>query len=261
MRLLKKTAIWVIVLIYMIIVFGFMSNRYNGQLCNSIEINIYDSVNTGFLSKEDIIELLESKGIQYLGIQLSEINLDLLEEKVKENQIVEVCESYLGINGTLNLDIIQRKPFIRIIDQKGLGYYFDQKGNVISLSPRFTPHVLVVNGHINTPFTVGKAVNIFNIDESRGQKQLKDIFILSKYIAGHELWKSQFVQIYVNKSGEFELIPRVGPHIILLGNIENFEQKLDKLETFYEDGLNTIGWNQYLTINLKYRDQVVCTKI
>jgi cell division protein FtsQ len=32
------------------------------------------------------------------------------------------------------------------------------------------------------------------------------------------------------------------------------------LMTFYKEGLNKVGWNAYLTINLKYKNQIVCTK-
>ena len=30
---------------------------------------------------------------------------------------------------------------------------------------------------------------------------------------------------------------------------------------FYQNGLNKVGWNIYSTINLEYKNQVVCTKI
>ena len=84
---------------------------------------------------------------------------------------------------------------------------------------------------------------------------------MSSFIAGHELWSAQIVQIYVNNQGEYELIPRIGPHIIILGDLEDYRAKFEKLELFYKDGLNHVGWNQYLKINLKYKDQIVCTKI
>ena len=36
---------------------------------------------------------------------------------------------------------------------------------------------------------------------------------------------------------------------------------IKKLKTFYTEGLNkTDGWNKYSTINIKYKNQVVCTK-
>ncbi|MBA7517660.1 hypothetical protein ES705_09714 [subsurface metagenome] len=261
MKAIKKIAIWVLTGLYILLVFGFVSNRYKNQLCNSIQIYIEDSLNTGFLNQEDVINILESRGLNYLGKPLSEINLAKLENEILTNQIVKDCRTYTGTDGILYIDIAQREPFVRIIDKYRNGYYIDLEGYILSLSPRFTPHVLVVNGHIQTPFNIGKTVNVNNLGEGNQEQMIKEIYTLTLYINQHDLWNSQFVQVYVNQSGEYELIPRIGPHLIILGKVDDYIEKLDKLEIFYKEGLNTIGWNQYVKINLKYKDQVVCTKI
>ena len=59
---------------------------------------------------------------------------------------------------------------------------------------------------------------------------------------------------------EIELVPRVGNHTILLGDITNYQEKLRKLYLFYEKGVNQVGWNDYKEINLKFRNQIVCVK-
>jgi cell division protein FtsQ len=64
----------------------------------------------------------------------------------------------------------------------------------------------------------------------------------------------------VNKNTEFELVPKVGRHIIVFGDIDNMEKKFDKLIVFYKEGLNKTGWDKYKIINLKYENQVVCSK-
>jgi cell division protein FtsQ len=47
----------------------------------------------------------------------------------------------------------------------------------------------------------------------------------------------------------------------VFGEAKDFEEKFEKLKTFYTEGLNkTDGWNKYSTINIKYKNQVVCTK-
>jgi len=65
----------------------------------------------------------------------------------------------------------------------------------------------------------------------------------------------------VNSKYEFELIPRVGSQIIELGDAENLDEKFANLKLLYLDGFNKIGWNTYKRISLKYKNQVVCTKI
>ena len=63
-----------------------------------------------------------------------------------------------------------------------------------------------------------------------------------------------------NRNQEFEIIPRVGAHQILLGNAENLELKFRNLKILYEEGLAYEGWNKYEIINLKYNNQVICSK-
>ena len=261
MKKLKRMAIWIVTLLYLVLAAGFVAARYENQLCNRVDIAIEDSLKTGFLVRDDIVNLLEKEGISYLGIPLFRIDLDVIEGTIEMNQIVKSCKAYTGVNGTLHVDISQRTPYVRIIEKNGKGYYLDREGNILNLSSRYSPLVLVVNGNIRSSVKVGQPVNVNALPDSKNNKKLKEIFELTSYLRDNELWNSQFVQIYVNQSGEFEMVPRVGPHIIVLGPIDDYREKLDKLEIFYKEGLNNIGWNQYLKINLKYKDQVVCTKI
>ena len=83
---------------------------------------------------------------------------------------------------------------------------------------------------------------------------------LAKYISSDSLWNAQIVQIYLKDNKEIELVPRVGNHTILLGDITNYQEKLRKLYLFYEKGVNQVGWNDYKEINLKFRNQIVCVK-
>lgn len=261
MKVLRKITLWLVSLLYLGLVLGFVSRRYEGQLCNSINVSIRDSIITGFLVEEDIVDLLASNDIEYLGLPLSQIKLNKIEKLVLSNQAIEACRVYTSINGVLHVDVNQRQPFLRIIDSRGRGYYLDKQGNVLKLSKRFTPHVMIATGHIRTSFRVGDAINIHELGDEKGDRRLKEIFELSEFITGHEFWNAQIVQIYLNQMGEYELVPRIGPHIILLGEIDNYQDKFRKLEVFYKEGLSHVGWNQYVKINLKYKDQVVCTKI
>ncbi len=79
-----------------------------------------------------------------------------------------------------------------------------------------------------------------------------------------DFWRSEIVQIVVAKgpggAPEIELVPRTGSHTVIFGSPDDAEEKLAKLLTFYRCGLRNIGWEAYRTINVKYKEQVVCTK-
>lgn len=85
-----------------------------------------------------------------------------------------------------------------------------------------------------------------------------------KYIEEDSFWRAEIVQIVAVTIGngdlEVELIPRTGDHTVLFGAIEDVEEKFDRLLAFYENGLGNIGWENYRTISVKYKGQVVCRK-
>jgi cell division protein FtsQ len=89
---------------------------------------------------------------------------------------------------------------------------------------------------------------------------LKDIFDLGTKIAANDFLNPLVEQVFVNKEGEMILVPKVGNQKILIGNIENIEDKLYRLEQFYKKALPFEGWDKYSLINLKFKNQIICKK-
>ena len=107
--------------------------------------------------------------------------------------------------------------------------------------------------------------------ERRKQKKLEKsyedfmkLLTFVEFVEEDDFWRSEVVQIAARTtpSGalEVELVPRSGRHTILFGRIEQVERKFDKLLRFYRNGLQNIGWDAYRTIDIRYKDQVVCKK-
>jgi cell division protein FtsQ len=149
----------------------------------------------------------------------------------------------------MEIRLEQRVPLVRIMPDGREGFYLDTEGKVLPLSTKFVPHIMLVSGNIEIPDKGGLM-----------GEQLKEIFRFCSFVTAHPFWSDQIVQLYVNRRGEYELIPRVGAHQILLGGMEQWERKLRNLELLYNQGLSNYGWNSYQTINLKYTNQVICTK-
>jgi hypothetical protein len=99
------------------------------------------------------------------------------------------------------------------------------------------------------------------------QKNYEDFINLTnfvKLIEGDDFWRAQIVEIVVSQSQNgalfLRLVPRAGNHTIIFGRIEKVERKLDRLLRFYREGLDKEGWDTYRTIDVRFDDQVVCTK-
>ncbi|MEA3318374.1 MAG: hypothetical protein U9R54_10495 [Bacteroidota bacterium] len=260
MKIIKKILLWVLLISYFIVALSFVSSKSKETLCNNVDVIIVDSLHNKFINSDDISRLLINSN-NILGSPILEINTKKIEAIVKENTAIKNAEVFITNIGELKVEIDQRNPIMRIINKKGNSYYIDNDGYIMPLSKEYTSHVLLANGNITEYFEIGKLNNI-NIDNTNKKKNLLvcDLFKLGKYIKKNKFWNSQFEQIYVNKDGEFEFIPRVGAHIIYFGTIDNYKEKLRNLKAFYSQGLNNIGWNDYEKINLKFENQVICTK-
>jgi len=263
MKKFRFILIWVPIFIYIIIISGFISDSEEGLLCNDIKIEILDSAYIKFINQGDILNILAQNNRKILGHPANLIDLNELELFLMNHQAIKNSELYFTEKGKLNIEITQHKPLVRIINSMNKGYYIAEDGNIMPLSKYFSPYVMVVSGHISEPFDIEKTNNIIDVDTKNVNKKDKviyDIYRLADYISKDDFWRSQIVQIYVNEKYEFELIPRVGPHIIEFGDIAHFEEKFDKLRAFYLEGLNKAGWNNYSNLNLKFKNQIICIK-
>ncbi len=262
MKKLKILLVWVGIVAYIVFALGFVSGEYKKQVYTTIRVKIIDSLENRFVTAEDVTEILLDNGEKLLGYPQHTVNTHELEKLLAEDSFIKSARLYKTVDGALNADIVQRKPILRIINRTGQSYYLDREGMILPLSPNFTSRVPVANGYISEPFNVGSKRSIFEADvpETKRNEVIYDLYALASFIESSNLWRAQITQVYVNNKYEFELIPRVGAHIILLGDASNVEMKFRKLEALYRYGLNNNGWNNYEIINLKYENQVVCTK-
>ncbi|MGF1585130.1 MAG: cell division protein FtsQ/DivIB [Bacteroidales bacterium] len=262
MRKFQKMLIWIGIISYMIFVMGFVSARYNDRICERINVKVIDSLTNRFVSAEEITDILLENGSGILGYPLKGINTLELGKTLNEESFIKHADIYKTVDGALNVDIIQRKPILRIINRQGKSYYLDKEGVILPVSGKFTSRVLVANGFISEPFVHenNKSVLDMEVPDNKRDAVIFDLFKLAAFISGSELWNAQIAQIYVNNKYELELIPRVGAHIIYLGSAGDYETKFRKLEALYLYGLSNTGWNNYDIINLKYDNQIVCTK-
>ncbi len=264
MKSLLRIITPLLIIAYLVAVSGFISAREETLQVRSVDITVKDSAIYQFISSADILGMLNRNGLNARDRLVRDANLGHIESFLYTQQMVKKAEAYVTEPGILHIEVRQKKPFLRIINALGNGYYLDREGNVIPLSSSFSPYVLVASGMIREPFRLTQTTNIFEADHDslpRSQRVIYDLFNLAGYIADDDFWNSQIEQVYVNTDYEFELVPRVGSHIIEFGTADDIGEKFANLELLYKEGLNNLGWNQYSRINLKYKNQVVCTKI
>ena len=192
-------------------------------------------------------------------MSLKDINTDMCEKLIESNPYVAQAEVFSTIDGILSIKISPRNPLLRVINNRGEHFYIDETGFAMPVSLHYSAQVIVANGKININNQSAQAHMInTELQIADSTAMIDQLYSLAVELKESDFWNSQIEQIYVNEKNEIELIPRVGDHSILIGDISFLDKKLEKLFVFYKKGLNKTGWNKYKQINLKYKDQVVC---
>ncbi len=241
---------WVISLGGLVMLMSFIELKKAGVICK--DVKIYIPGNQYFIDKQEVNNVLHLSSNTLVGRKMDNINIHDLENKLKANPFIEFAKVYADMDGILCIEISQRQPMMRIMNQYDQDFYVDQHGLKVPLSENFTANVLVANGFIDEPFA-GKIDTLHTA-------LARDIFKTADFIRKDSLWSAQIAEIYVNQNHEIELIPRVGMQRILLGNADSLETRFNNLRTFYKKALPQVGWDAYKLINIKYANQVIGVK-
>jgi cell division protein FtsQ len=264
-----KTIVWTLLVAGLAVSLGFVADRGSRMSCTGLSVSI-ERGEFFFVEEEHITSAVKSRAGTLKGKPAGDINIGLLEKIIRNNPFVLNAEVYSNIDGKICIDVKERNPIVRVIGSRD-SYYIDESGTFMPLSDRCTARVPVASGYIFEPYSYREARllpdsnagtdTLLEVNVTPYTYSLKDsLYTLARFIAGNEFWRAQVQQVYVDANHEFELIPVVGNHRILLGDLSGMEEKFEKLMLFYRKGLSKTGWDKYDTINLKYKDQVVCTK-
>jgi cell division protein FtsQ len=257
-------AVWILLVAGAGALVGSVEVEHYATPCSKVDVSIsYGAADVLVTGKEIDSIILNTAGM-LKGKPLGYINTGAIEAAVRKQPYVEKVSVYENNEGTLFVDIRQREPLLRIINRKYENFYLDQSGALLPVSPNFSARVLVATGFIEDSYLKNPDYRINPLamqDSVFYDSLLTNLYRLTMYISHDKFLKAHIEQIYVTGTHEFELIPRVGNHLILLGTADDLDRKFRKLYAFYKYGLNKIGWNKYNVINIKYRNQVVCSKI
>lgn len=253
---------WVVLIAGTSVLLGFAKSKRNNTTCKMVDIVITQNGSDLFITVDEIHALIKKDQGIVEGKTMNAINLPEMEQMLEDNPYLINAQVYATLDGDIKIKVTQKKPIARIITGNEESYYIDSSGYFMPLTDNCTPRVLIINGLINDTYAANfkNNANKMSADTSI-HSLLPCIYKIAAYINRNSFWKAQVTQVYVDSLKDFTLIPRVGGQRIILGDTTNLKQKFDKLFVLYKQGFNSNGkWNEYTTINLKYKHQIICTK-
>ena len=218
----------------------FYSTSSVNNLRDVSKMDIYiNNSNNLFITKDSIksavIEIISTK-----NIRKSSVHSQALEFELNKIELVKNSDVFVDVNGNMIINIEQRKPIARFLDNKS---YLDEDGLIMPKSKYYSARVPVIRGYTNT------------------QDQLSLIYKLSNYINNDKFLSQSATEILIDSNSNFSIKLRDYRFKILIGQLNNLDLKIKNFKAFYINALANQILNKYSVINLQFDNQVVCVKI
>lgn len=231
--------------IKLILVLGILAFLYGFGVHKNSQREIYD-LSVDFVGKSD--PFITAQTVSKLLIQKQEavtnkpketLDLNQLEAALNSNPMIKSAQVFLHIDGALKVEVEQKKPIARVSAQKP--YYVDSQGFYMPLSTNHTARVPLVTGYVN-------------------KDNLTNVFVVANKVYNDTFLRKHVVEIHQAKDESLSLKLRNYSFVVELGNIKLLDKKINNLKAFYQKGLKDHILNNYTKVNLKFDNQVVCTK-
>ena len=229
---------WILFATLLIVLLVFTNHRQSAQKMRLNKILI-ESSSDGFVNRQIVLDYLYAKLAGFDSALIIDHSLAEIENILSAHPSIKDVEVFASQKGEVNIIVEQKKAIVRVKTNYE-DYYLDEFGNRMELSNTYTPKLVVATGSVSP-------------------KNHEDIYDFINEINKSDFWRSQITQIHFDND-DILLVPRVGVHKINIGSFEKIADKLDNLYQFYRYAINIKGWQYYTNINLKFNNQIVCTK-
>ena len=253
MKKIVNISLWVLLFAGVSLLLGFSLAERKDARCWKIEVEVEQLSGLYFIDADAVKAQLLSLGDPILGTLLDSLDISRMHEALMLMPSVKNAEVFTSNDWRLNVEVSQRTPLFRILNNDGSSFYVDVDGRRMPLSSEYTARVPILTGAVNIPFSVLES-------NAAREALLEDAIELFRFIEADPLWSAQTEHIVVTNHNEFEIVPRVGAHRILLGNTDHLYDKFARLRSFYDAMVLENNFNKYKRINLKFRNQVVCER-
>ncbi|AWG20212.1 cell division protein FtsQ [Flavobacterium faecale] len=229
----------IVMSIVVIFLYSFTANR-NGSR-NLIKSSVvFIGENTLFIDKESVNKLLIENKNNASSIQKEDLALNKLENILNANEMIEESDVFVSVDGVLKAVVKQKTPVARVYDGNR-SFYLDYEGTKMPLSDNFTARVPLVSGRIT----------------DQNKKKLADLF---RVIYDDDFLKKNIIAIEIMPNGSLKMLNRDFNYLIDFGSVVNVERKFRNYKAFFQKAVLDSSLYNYKKIDLRFTQQVVCTK-
>ncbi|TSE09984.1 cell division protein FtsQ/DivIB [Aquimarina algiphila] len=223
-------------LILITVLFAFASKRNERRKIKEVLIEFIEEQDP-YINELTVNKLLIQNQERVTSVGKEILVLNTVEQELDAHEMIEHSDVYLTVNGELRARIKQRTPIARV--NAVTPFYVDVTGNTMPLSDSYSAHVPIIH----------------NVSE----REVAQIFPLLRKIQEDEFLKKHVVGVYLGADGNYELELRVYRFKLIVGKIENLNNKIKNFKAFYQKALRDKSLESYKKVSLQFSNQVVCT--
>ena len=222
----------------MVFLFAFSSIRNSSRRVSALEIKFLGDENL-FITHETVSKLLIQNQQSVTNKPKEIIDLNGLENALTANPLIKEAQVFIDVEGKITAEIKQKKPIARV--STNASYYIDDTGSYMPLSTNYTARVPLITG------------TVFKND-------LANVYTIANKIQQDDFLKKHVVEIHQNDNKTIDLKFRLNSFTIQLGSLKALDKKINNLKAFYQKAMKDNTLESYSVVNLKFDNQVICTK-
>ena len=249
--------LWVLTGAALVVLFVFGRSWYLDTPLKGVVFNLERHHPNGFVQVDTVIAHAEALCDLEHHTTIGDVDMADLQKMLDKNPWIEQSSAFIGLNDTLIIQAKEYEPVLRVYNTDNRSVYVTAEGMLIPSSPVYTPRILVANGQFNFPI-LKRSLHLR--DTLYLDSGLQEALTIALSLRKDPFLNGNVGLIHRNKNNQYELTVNNLEATVLLGDITALDTKLARLRTLLEKYIATGELNEYKTLNLTYKNQIVCTK-
>ena len=240
-KVIMKWSVLLLLFAYCITMSVWAKAEADRHVCEGIDIEVRGQRKMDSVVVRGVARELARYPHRIRGEQLSRINTAAIDKYLTGLNTFESVNCMITSGSRLKIEIVPLVPVMRLFTGDK-SYYINKEGKQIESKAEFYTEAPVVTGRFNSGF------------------QPKDILPLVKYIEKDPMLRELVGMVEAPDANNLLLVPRMLGHVVNFGDTTRLEEKKEALRLFYRKVMPYKGWEEYDTVSVKFRGQVVATR-
>ena len=210
------------------------------ERCKELVCKIVDKDERSYVSEQELFTLLKQHNAYPVGEYLHRINLQHMENIIRQHPMVRTAECYTAEDGTARIRVTQRVPLLKVVTADE-AYYIDTDRRKMPLRSSI---------HDTVPVAMGK------VGFEMASTVLADF---AEWVQEDDYWRARIEAIDVRLPKQVCIKQTGKQEDLMIGDLMGYAGKLEKAEVFYRRTAS-MEKPRYRTLDLRYRGQVVARR-